>query len=234
MTTAAPEPGAGDAERPGNAERPAGRGRARGRPRSELARRAVLAAATELLLTQGPGAVSMDAVAARAGVSKATIYRWWPTKETLTLDALYFQLTEPTPEPPDTGTLRGDLTELLTGWIARVGGRPFGRVLGTLITEAATDPVFGGLYRERYVEPRRAQARLLFERAIARGEIGAGTDVEAAVDLVYGPLYHRLLHGHAPLTQEFAATVVDVVVAGLGGNLRPFIPNGRVVAQPPP
>jgi Tetracyclin repressor-like, C-terminal domain len=66
------------------------------------------------------------------------------------------------------------------------------------------------------VEPRRAQARLLFQRAIARGEISARTDVETAVDLVYGPLYHRLPHGHAPLTQEFAARVVDVVVAGLG------------------
>jgi len=196
---------------------PAPGGKARGRPRSELARRAVLAAATELLLTRGLDAVSMDAVAARAGVSKATIYRWWPTKETLALDALYSQLSEPTPEPPDTGALRGDLTELLAGWIERVSGRPFGRVLGALIAEAATDPVFGALYRERYVEPRRAQARLLFQRAIARGEISARTDVEAAVDLVYGPLYHRLLHGHAPLTQEFAASVVDVVVAGLGG-----------------
>jgi AcrR family transcriptional regulator len=191
--------------------------RARGRPRSELARQAVLAAATQLLLTRGLGAVSMDAVAARAGVSKATIYRWWPTKETLALDALYAQLSEPTTEPPDTGTLRGDLTELLTGWIARVGDRPFGRVIGALITEAATDPAFGELYRERYVEPRRAQARVLVQRAIARVEISPATDVEAAVDLVYGPLYHRLLHGHAPLTQEFAATVVNVVVAGLGG-----------------
>jgi len=206
MTTepaAAPAPAAGPA-------------RARGRPRSELARQAVLAAATELLLTRGLGAVSMDAVAARAGVSKATIYRWWPTKETLALDALYAQLSEPTAEPPDTGTLRGDLSELLTGWIARVGDRPFGPVIGALITEAATDPAFGELYRERYVEPRRAQARAAIQRAIGRGEIAPDTDVEAAVDLVYGPLYHRLLHGHAPLTQEFAASVVDVVVAGLG------------------
>lgn len=199
------------------AERAPSPARARGRPRSELARQAILAAATELLLTRGLGAASMDAVAARAGVSKATIYRWWPTKETLALDALYFQLSEPTVEPPDTGTLRGDLTALLTGWIAREGERPFGRVIGALITEAKTDQAFGALYRERYVEPRRAQARELFHRAVARGEIGPGTDVEAAVDLVYGPVYHRLLHGHASLTQEFAGCVVNAVVAGLGG-----------------
>jgi AcrR family transcriptional regulator len=193
----------------------AGPARARGRPRSEPARQAILAAAAELLLTRGVAAVSMDTVAARAGVSKATIYRWWPTKETLALDALYEQLTEPSAEPPDTGTLRGDLLALLLGWIQRVGGRPFGRVIGALITEAGTDPVFGQLYRKRYVEPRRAQARTIFARAIDRGEIPAGTDVEAAIDLLYGPLYHRLLHGHAALTQEFVETVVGIVVAGL-------------------
>jgi AcrR family transcriptional regulator len=199
--------------------RPASTGpaRARGRPRSEPARQAILAAAADLLLTRGLAAVSMDAVAARAGVSKATIYRWWPTKETLALDALYEQLSEPSPEPPDTGTLRGDLLALLLGWIERVGDRPFGRVIGALITEAATDPVFGKLYRERYVEPRRAQARTIFARAMGRDEIVVGTDVEAAIDLLYGALYHRLLHGHAPLTQEFVETVVGIVVAGIGG-----------------
>lgn len=194
-----------------------GPARARGRPRSEPARQAILSAAADLLLTRGLAAVSMDAVAARAGVSKATIYRWWPTKETLALDALYEQLTEPSPEPPDTGTLRGDLLALLLGWIERVGDRPFGRVIGALITEAATDPVFGKLYRERYVEPRRAQARTIFARAMGRDEIAMGTDVEAAIDLLYGALYHRLLNGHAPLTQEFVETVVGIVVAGIGG-----------------
>jgi AcrR family transcriptional regulator len=191
--------------------------RTRGRPRSEPTRQAILAAATELLLTRGLAAVSMDAVAARAGVSKATIYRWWPTKETLALDALYEQLTEPSPEPPDTGTLRGDLLALLLGFTERVGDRPFGRVIGALITEAATDPVFGALYRERYVEPRRAQAREIFQRAIGRGEIGVGTDVEAAIDLLYGAVYHRLLHGHAPLTADFVETTVGIVVTGIGG-----------------
>ena len=192
--------------------------KARGRPRSEPARQAILAAAADLLLTRGLAAVSMDAVAARAGVSKATIYRWWPTKETLALDALYEQLTEPGPEAPDTGTLRGDLLALLLGWVERVGDRPFGRIIGALITEASTDVVFGKLYRERYVEPRRAQARTIFQRAMGRGEIGVSTDVEAAIDLLYGALYHRLLHGHAPLNHDFVETVVGIVVAGIGGN----------------
>jgi AcrR family transcriptional regulator len=191
-------------------------GKGRGRPRSEPARQAILAAATDLMLARGLSAVSMDAIAERAGVSKATIYRWWPTKETLALDALYEELTEPSPEPPDTGTLRGDLGTLLGGWTERARGRPYGRVIGALVTEAATDATFGALYRERYIEPRRAQARSIFARAMARGEIATGTDIEATIDILYGALYHRLLHGHAPLSEDFVNYVVSVVASGLG------------------
>jgi AcrR family transcriptional regulator len=98
----------------------------RGRPRSERAQQAVLSAATDLLLERGLGAVSMDAIAERAGVSKATIYRWWPTKETLALDALYQEWTDSDPEPADTGSLRGDLLALLIPWVSRVGDRRTG------------------------------------------------------------------------------------------------------------
>ena len=143
--------------------------RARGRPRSEPARQAILAAAAELLLERGVTAVSMDAVAELAGVSKATIYRWWPKKEMLALDALYEQWADPRREAPDTGTLRGDLLELLVPWIARVSDRPYGRIVGALITEARSDPRFGAVYRERFIEPRRALARTVFQRALARG-----------------------------------------------------------------
>ncbi len=189
--------------------------RGRGRPRSEPARQAILAAAADLLLARGLTQVSMDAVAERAGVSKATIYRWWPTKETLALDALYQQWADPGTESPDTGTLRGDLLALMLPWISRVGNRPYGRIVAALITEARTDPAFGAVYRERFLEPRRAAARTAFARALARGEIPLGTDVEAAIDVLYGPFYHRLLQGHGPLTQEFAETVVGIVVAGV-------------------
>lgn len=190
--------------------------RGRGRPRSEPARQAIVAAATDLMLARGVSAVSVDAIAVQAGVSKATIYRWWPTKETLALDALYEQLAEPFPDPPDTGTLRGDLAALLGGWTDRARRRPYGRVIGALLTEAATDAAFARLYRERFVEPRRAQARTVFSRAMTRGEISADTDVEAAIDLLYGPLYHRLLHGHAALSRDFATYIADIVTRGLG------------------
>jgi AcrR family transcriptional regulator len=187
----------------------------RGRPRSERARTAILEAASELLLARGLSAVSMDAVAERAGVSKATIYRWWPTKETLALDALYTEWAAARPHPRDTGSLRGDLLSLLRPWARLAGSRPYGRVVAALLTEAQTDPVFAAEYRERFVEPRRQQAREIFRRAIERGEIPADTKVEVALDLLYGPMYHRLLHGHAPLNDRFVREVIDMVLDGV-------------------
>jgi AcrR family transcriptional regulator len=187
----------------------------RGRPRSEKARLAILEAAGELLLARGLSAVSMDAVAERAGVSKATIYRWWPTKETLALDALYNQWAADRLPARDTGSLRGDLLSMLRPWVRLAASRPYGRVIAALVTEAQTDPAFGTEYRARFVEPRRDQGREVFQRAIERGEIPADIKIEVALDLLYGPIYHRLLHGHAPLNDRFVRDVVDTVLAGI-------------------
>jgi AcrR family transcriptional regulator len=187
----------------------------RGRPRSEKARLAILEAAAELLLARGLSAVSMDAVAERAGVSKATIYRWWPTKETLALDALYNEWAAVQPRTRSTGTLRGDLLGLLRPWVRLAGSRPYGRVIGALVTEAQTDPEFAEIYRSRFIEPRREQARVIFRAAIERGEIPADTKIEVALDMLYGPLYHRLLHGHAPLSERFVRDVVDTTLNGI-------------------
>jgi len=187
----------------------------RGRPRSERARKAILEAAAELLLARGLSEVSMDAVAERAGVSKATIYRWWPTKETLALDALYTEWAAAPSQTRNTGSLRGDLLSMLRPWARLAGSRPYGRVVAALLTEAQTDPVFGAEYRQRFLEPRREQVREIFRRAIERGEIPAGTKVEVALDLLYGSMYHRLLNGHAPLNDRFVRDVVDTVLNGV-------------------
>jgi AcrR family transcriptional regulator len=197
----------------------------RGRPRSEKAHNAILEAAAELLLEKGLTAVSMDAVAASAGVSKATIYRWWPTKETLALDTLYHEW-DAVPTARDTGSLRGDLLSLLRPWVRLAGKRPYGRVIAALITEAQTDPAFACQYRARFVEPRREQARAIFRRAIDRGEIPADTKIEVALDLLYGPVYHRLLHGHAPLNDRFVRDVIDTALDGIA-------PPGPAAARAP-
>jgi AcrR family transcriptional regulator len=185
-----------------------------GRPRSERARLAILRAAADLLLDEGTAQVSMDAVAERAGVSKATIYRWWPSKERLALHAL-LEWAATGSSPRDTGSLRGDLLSLVRPWVREIRRRPFGRVIAALVTAAQSDPGFAEDYRRHFVEQRRVPMRAAFERAIARGEAAADLDVEVALDLIYGPLYHRLLHGHAPLNDRFAASVIDLALAGI-------------------
>ena len=190
--------------------------RSPGRPRSEKARKAILAAAMDLLLDHGLHAMSMGDVAGRAGVSKATIYRWWPSKERLALDAL---ATEWASTPPvaqrDTGSLRNDLLTRFRPWVRQLKRKPFARVVAGLVAEAQTNPEFAELYREHFVRQRRDATRELLVRARDRGEISADTNLEVTLDLLYGPIYHRLLHGHAPLTERFVEQVIDSVIAAI-------------------
>jgi AcrR family transcriptional regulator len=178
-------------------------------------------AAAELLLEEGLSAVSMDAIAEHAGVSKATIYRWWPTKEALALDALHHEWAEKSEDPPDTGSLRGDLLALMRPWARLVRSRPYARVIGTFVAKAHTDPDFAAEYVNRLVLPRRDRARLVFARAIGRGEVSADIDVDVALDLLYGALYHRLLHGHAKLSDAFVAKVIDIGLRGIAPGSTP-------------
>jgi AcrR family transcriptional regulator len=189
----------------------------RGRPRSETARTAILAAAAELLLAEDADTVSMDEVAERAGVSKATIYRWWPSKETLTLDALLNEWgSDQRSTRRETGSLRGDLLAVIRPWVRRLRSRPYGRVVSSLLAETHTDPTFAETYRAQFVAVRRNPARELIVRAIENGELSVGTNIDLALDLIFGPIYHRLLQGHAPLTDRFIQEIVDTALAGLG------------------
>jgi AcrR family transcriptional regulator len=186
----------------------------RGRPRSEKSREAILRSAGELLLERGLDAVSMDAVAQHAGVSKATIYRWWSTKEALALDALYAEWAEHGLTDIDTGSLRGDLLALLRPWARQLRKRNYARVLGTFITKVHSDPAFATEYLARLLRPRRDMAKAMFERARERGELRPGVGIEVAQDIIWGAVYHRLLHGHAPLSDRFVSDVVDIALDG--------------------
>jgi AcrR family transcriptional regulator len=196
---------------------PAGEAARRGRPRSAEADRAIMNAATELLAERGLGGLSMEEVAARAGVGKATVYRRWPSRGALALDAFLAEFQEQQPLP-DTGTFRGDLLAALRGWMRSVTRTPAGRMLAGLIAEAQRDPALAVAWREQVIEPLRARNAVLVRRAIERGEVPAGTDTDVVLDLLFGAGYHRLLHGHRPLTDQFARRVVDVVVAGVGAT----------------
>jgi AcrR family transcriptional regulator len=186
-----------------------------GRPRSERARLAILRAASELMLERSLSEITVEAVAERARASKATIYRWWPSKELLVLDALRSQWESALPDAVDTGSLAGDLRALILPWTRELTARPYGQVIAAFVARAQADPDFAREYRAQFVAPRRGRGRSAFERAIARGEIPSGTDVEAALDLLYAPFYHRLLHGHATVTVRFSRTIVEYVLAAV-------------------
>ena len=186
----------------------------RGRPRSAEADRAILNAAVDLLAERGLAAMSIEEVAARAGVGKATIYRRWSSKGLLALDAFVTSFQEQQPLP-DTGTLRGDLIAALTAWVRAVTGTSMGAMLTGLIAEAQHDPSLRAAWRERVLEPLRSQHRIMLDRAIARGEIPATVDQEAVLDLFFGAAQHRLLLDHLPLTDDFIRQVVDMILNGI-------------------
>jgi AcrR family transcriptional regulator len=199
---------------PGPAGGAAAGGAQRGRPRSPEADRAILTAAVELLAERGLASMSIEEVAARAGVGKTTIYRRWPSKGLLALDAFVASFREQQPLP-DTGTLRGDLLAALHAWVRAVTQTPMGSMLTGLIAEAQHDPELRGAWRDRVLEPLRSQHRIMLDRASARAEIPADVDQDVVLDLFFGAAEHRLLLGHLPMSDDFIADVVDVILAGI-------------------
>jgi AcrR family transcriptional regulator len=189
----------------------------RGRPRSERSHRAILNAANEILEERGFVDLTMDEVAQRAGVSKATIYRWWSTKGKLVFEAFSASFLARQPLP-NTGSLSGDLLAALRSWIRAVKGTGTGRNLVGLIAEVQRDPELAEIWRERFIVPVRAQHRVMVERAIDRGEVPADVDPDVILDLLFGSAYHRLLQSHLPLSDRFAQAVVSTVVTGAGSN----------------
>jgi AcrR family transcriptional regulator len=196
----------------------------RGRPRSERAHQAILDAANDLLEERGFVDLTIDEVAQRAGVSKPTIYRRWPTKGTLVFEAFSADFLGRQPLP-DTGSFRGDLLAALRAWMKVVKGTVTGRTLASLIAEVQRDPELAEVWRERFIGPVRAQHRVMVERAMDREEVSDDVDPDVVLDLLFGSAYHRLLQSHLPLTDRFAQAVVDTVLAGIQTNA-PKQPRG--------
>jgi len=173
-----------------------------GRVRSSTAHAAVLSAAVKLLEEAGYRAISIEGIAARSGVAKSTIYRWWPGKAELVMEA-YTQVVARRVPDPDTGTVEGDLTALLVD-IYRVSRSPR-RVaaLQGMMAEAQLEPAFRESFR-RWVQSRQDLVATILTRSISRGELPADLDLSHAIDLLFGPFWYRLLVGHAPLNPKLA------------------------------
>jgi len=181
-------------------------------PRIVRSRDAVLAATVELLTEHGLGGVSVEAIAQRSGVAKTTIYRHWPNPSQLVTDAVD-ALAEPC-AAPDTGSLRGDLTEIIQGLARTLTSSPMAAVLPSLIDAAERDAEIARL-RRTWVRQRRSSIRIALANARRRGEIGAGPDADLVAAMGGGALFYRRLVSHEPLTPAFLARVVDALIAML-------------------
>jgi AcrR family transcriptional regulator len=186
------------------------------RPRDEDARARILQASLEALEELGYPGVTCEAIAERAGASKATIYRWWPHKEAVMLEALRESVAQELPFP-DSGSLKEDIRIQLHNFVKLLNSSR-GRVFKGLIAAAQSDPKVAAAFLSIWVLPRRAFARRGIEQY--QSELRPGLDLGVVLDALYAPLYYRLLIGHEPLTVEFADHVTELVWAGIA-NLSP-------------
>lgn len=185
----------------------------RGRPRSEQARAAVLRATSELIREVGLRAMTTEEIAARSGASKATIYKWWPNKYAVAVEAFLSQMAVESADP-DTGSAREDFRLALRGLIhfyTSENGRAFAQLVG----EAQFDPKIDTELRDHLVGSRRELVRAIWDRGVARGELRAEVDPEVAIDLIFGPAMYRLVASHAPLDDTAADAIVDAAMRGL-------------------
>jgi AcrR family transcriptional regulator len=178
-----------------------------GRPRSAACDHAILEAALLEYAERGFEGMSVDAVAARAGVSKATIYRRYPSKLELVIAAAYQASDENAPKP-DTGSLRGDLRAALGSLCALMNQETLGCVVRMVIADAVRHPDFARLHAE-FVRSRRRGTIAALERAIGRGELRPDVDVEVAADFVVAPLFYRHLVSRMPLDSAYVDEVID-------------------------
>ena len=183
-----------------------------GRPRSEQAEQAIIDAALELFGERGVDGVCVEAVAARAGVGKATIYRRWSSKEDLLIAALS-SLKSPLPEPRGE-SVRDDLVLLLEAMIKDAADPRYMRQFAMLHGEASQYPRVLARYVETVVEPRREVIRSVLRRGIAAGELRAGLDIEIAMLALTGAVIARGKHDPCPPAPEFAPKIVDELLRG--------------------
>jgi AcrR family transcriptional regulator len=184
-----------------------------GRPRSEESRTAVLRATSELLHEVGLRAMTTEEIASRSGASKATIYKWWPNKYAVAIDAFLSEMMAESRDP-DTGSARDDLTAVVRGLLHFYTG-PSGRVFAQLVGEAQSDPSIQRELRTNLVDSRRELFRMIWDRGVDRGELRADVDSDVALDLVIGPPFYRLMIGHAPMSDEAADALIDTAIRGL-------------------
>jgi AcrR family transcriptional regulator len=190
--------------------------RGRGRPRDEAARRRILKAALDLMDETAFAQVTAEAIAERAGTSKATVYRWWPNKAAVVIEA-FREATAPELPLRDTGLLREDLTNQLRNFARVLSGRG-GRMLRAFVVAARSDPDVAAAFRSIWSNPRRAEAKEMLRQKQASGQLRKNADLDLVLDSLYGPLYYRFLVKNDAPSQKYAEAVAELLIEGLVGS----------------
>jgi AcrR family transcriptional regulator len=196
-----------------------------GRPRSESARRAILQASLDLLRRQGMAGVTAEAIAERAKVSKATLYRWWPCAAATAMDAFFDEVFSRLRSTATDDPLHDIRTRLRQG--TRLMAGELGDVLAGLIATTHTDPRLAESFRERYVEPGRSDFRRLLQRAVDAGQLRADLDLEIALDVLSGVFFYRRLVRHEATSPRVMDAVLSFVLEGLAPRVAPPRPTTR-------
>lgn len=183
------------------------------RPRSVTARNKMIAAAAEILFSDGVGAITAEEVARRSGVAKTTLYRHFGTT-----DAFVFAVVQANVaalEPPDTGTLRGDLVEIHRAYLNVASSQQSRELFVWMVARSIEDPVNRELFRQARVQPR-GPTVLALQRAIARGEIDPGIDVDMAMHIIQGPLISMRIVDNNEVSDHDLEMMLDSTVKALG------------------
>jgi AcrR family transcriptional regulator len=180
-----------------------------GRPRSTKSQEAILAAALKIFHEGGYRSVTIDGIALEAGVGKQTIYRWWRSKAEVILEA-FARHTAGRIAIPDSGRVQSDLQAFLTQVFDNLN-RESGTIVRGLMSEALVDPKFAESMRAIFIDSRRSALREILLKGITRGELAPDVEIELIIDLIYGPMWYRLLIEHAPLDQGFARQIAEMI-----------------------
>lgn len=174
---------------------------------------AILNTALKLLETQTLQQITIEAIAKEAGVGKATIYRWWPSKVLIVIDAFVQNHIVRTPMPK-AASCQAALAAHIHRMIEQYGGQG-GRLVAQILAEGQADPEVLREFRERFFYGRRAMVREVIEEGRRKGEFRTDIEAEFLMDMIYSPVYFRLIMGHLPLNQQFAdelsGTVMDLL-----------------------
>ncbi len=195
-----------------------------GRPRSENARQAILRSTLKLLRKGSFGQLSIEAIAADAGVGKATVYRWWPSKGALVVDAFALS-TEEELHFPDSGSVYRDMSFQMNRFLG-VLHSPRGCIVRAILGAGQSDHDLLEEFRKRLLRPRRQEAYEALRRGIERGELPEDLDLDLVLDTLYGAIYMRFLIRHDKLSENYVNEVCRMVLEGAAHQASPALTQG--------